>query len=278
MASSLTAVSLICLQLSTTSAIVGFTSQCSPLRPVVLLVTALAAKAQLSRIDDVYYPVARAFLGSASIFLVVLYVDAALLSRWTYEAQGPTSSLGGLNPGDSSKQPTSSKCGLPNEETSPSPDTLNSFVSRLRFGFSVSLQSRFPGTRWPVKNIPQFSRRHPEFIPTRTEFLMKSVLKCWLYVFILRLSTRLGNPEDSAIIFSSDRIIFFRRLNDISAEETGSRVLGTLGYWTVQYFVIELLYSILAISAVSLHITGVTVWPPAFGSVDEAWSLRQFWG
>ena len=104
------------------------------------------------------------------------------------------------------------------------------------------------------------------------------MLKCCLYIFILRESGKLSNPKENSILFFSSQVPFFRRLSDVSASEMKTRFLGVLGYWTFQYMVIDVLNAMLAVSTVALRLTSVDVWPPFFGSVDEAWSLRQFWG
>lgn len=265
---------LVGLQLFTTSIIVGFTHSTSLFRLVALFTSLVSATSQLILIYKVQHPVARAFLGSASIFLVVLYIDTALLSRWTFEAGCPTSSLGG----QALNKHTRSIYDTCDGGIKLVPRKAPSSSDRLCFGFSVSAQSRFPGTSWAVKNIPRFRRADPSFVPSKAEFLTRNFLKCCVHIFIIRLSTQLGNPSNNPIVFSSDRIAFFRRLNDISVDELISRFLGTLGYWTIQYLIIDLLYSLLAIAAISLNITEVDTWPPVFGHVDEAWSLRQFWG
>ena len=274
MSAPIVASGLIGLQLATTSTVIAFTSQHSLLRPSALPLVLLSVYAQLSCLEQIQYPVGRAFLGAASVFLVILYIDLALLSQWTYDAKGPTSSMGGLSPVDSNS--SKPKWDISNRKSSLG--TIKAILDRLRFGFDISLQSRFPGTKWPVKNIPPFSRRDPGYIPSKAEFLLRSLLKCLIYVLILHLSSHLGNPDENPILFSSDRIPFFRRLRNVSASEMSTRILGVLGYWTVQYMVIEVLYSVLAILAIALRITDVDVWPPVFGSVDEAWSIRQFWG
>ena len=268
------ALGLVAVQLTTTSMVVGFTNPQSLLRPAALPPMMLYAFSQLSCVQQIQHPAGRAFLGAASVFLVILYIDLALLSRWTFNADGPTSSIGGLTPVDISQSATESN----SSERKSSQGVTQTVLARLRFGFRISLQSRFPGTKWPVKNIPPFSRHGPSHVPTKVDFLVRNALKCSIYILILRLSNRFGSPDQNPVLFSQNQIPFFTRLRDVSASEVGTRFLSVMGYWTVQYMVIQVLYSILAILAVTLRITDVKVWPPVFGSVGDAWSIRQFWG
>lgn len=269
MSQPMVAVGLIGLQLTTTSLVVGFAKRDSPLRLGAIVAMLLAAYSQLSH-PRVQHPIARPFLGAASVFLVIMYIDAALLSRWTFDAGRPTSSLGGLDPSLGRHDSTSAG------STSTSGPSRRA-VARLRFGFDVALQSRFPGTPWAAKNTPGFARSR---VPSRAWFLARNVLECALCIFLLRLSSSLGDPSQSAVLFSSARIPLAGNiiildpsaspLSWIDLEQLGTRLLGVLGYWTVQYLIINLLYGSLATLAVALHITGVDVWPPVFGRLDES--------
>lgn len=253
---------IVVLQFSTTAVIVGFANQRSLFRAAFLGPMIIATCYHFSTLERIQNSISKGFFGAASIFSVFLYLDAALLSRWTF--QGPTSPLGGLRRVNSQGKP-------PNTQTS-------SFSSRLRFGYWVSLQSRFPGTEWAVKNIPSFSKSNPAYVPSRSAFLLRNTLKCLIFGFILRATNDLGNPQDNPTLFSSARIPLLTRLGDVTMSEFETRILGVLGYWVVEYLFIDVLYSILACVTVALHITDVEAWPPVFGSVLDACSIRQFWG
>ncbi|KAK4151731.1 membrane bound O-acyl transferase family-domain-containing protein [Chaetomidium leptoderma] len=271
-----TSLALILFQLTTTASVVGFTSHRQSLvRSAALLPLVLLAYHQVFSVSEhIRNPVFRAFLGAASIFLVILYIDAALLSRWAFETQGPTSSLGGLAPRriESCDQRKDARV-----------TSQASFRKRLRFGFSIALQSRFPATPWAVPDLPPFSRHDPKYVPTRSSFLLRTTLKCVVYIFLLRTISGLGNPDENPVLFASDRAPLFRRLyyrgrGSITASELGTRAAAVLGYWTVQYVVIDLLYGLLALVAVGLGVTEVRGWVPAFGSVADARGVRLFWG
>lgn len=240
----------------------------------------LAVYSQLSR-PRVHHPIARPFLGAASVFLVILYIDAAVLSRWTFETKSPTSPLGGLDP--RIRDPDQNKDANTSIGTKSTSTQSERFAERLVFGFKIALQSRFPRTVWAAESTPDFPQA---IVPSRASFLTRNVLKCALYIFLLRLGNSLGDPSQNATLFSSTNIplagnIIYPRTSPsiyIDLAQLGSRLLGVLGYWTVQYLIINLLYDILATLSVALHITNVDVWPPVFGRHNQAWSLRQFWG
>lgn len=274
------AVAIVAFQLTTTSTVVGFTEHDSLLRLGAMAPMLLAAYSQLTE-ERVQHPIARPFLGAASVFLVVMYVDAALLSRWAFETKGPTSSLGGLDPAlgrsGQGKVQDSTKGSEITEQRS------KSVVARLRFGFYVALQSRFPCTPWGVKHTQSFLSSE---VPSRVSFITTTLLKITICTLILRMCSSLGDSSQNAVLFSSVKVPLIGNIIDPSAgwsscidwEELHIRLLAVLGYWTVQYLIINLLYDCIAVFSVALHITEVDVWPPVFGRGDEAWSLRQFWG
>lgn len=261
---------LVSLQVITLTFILGFTTHSSLLRPSALPLMIFLNYFQLHYVKNLDYPLYRAFLGATGVYMIIIYIDTILLHRWTFEANGPTSSVGGLDPVeyDISKKTKRDRSGL----------IGGNALKRLRFGLSISLQCRFPATKWPVKNIPPFSKKDPGYVLGRGEFLRRMIIKWSAYVLILDLVSLISDDGDKTFTFSSARIPLLTRLIDVSGEEMNTRIISVLAYWTIQYIVIEVVYGTLAIAAVALGITTVNVWPPVFGSLGDSYSLRQFWG
>ncbi len=267
--SSLIATGLVGLQLTITTLILGFTSRKSTLRPAALPLMVFCTYLQLPFVKQIEYPISRAFLGAGGVYVVILYIDSVLLHKWSFAAKGPTSSMGGLTPVEYRAAGNNKRGG---------PGAISDAVERLRFGLNISLQSRFPATKWPVKNISPFSRKDPGYIPGKGEFLRGMIIKWIFSVLILDLGGLFNNDGGNAITFSSERIPFFTRIAGVSGEEMMARILGIIAYWSVQYVIIEVVYGTLAMTAVALDITAVNTWPPVFGPIGESYSLRQFWG
>lgn len=266
---SLIATGLVGLQVTILTLILGFTARSSLLRPGALPLMIFLTYFQLPYVKNLDHPLYRAFLGATGVYVVIIYIDTVLLHRWTFEADGPTSSLGGLSPveTEASKKRQRERSGV-----------IGDAMKRLRFGLGITLQCRFPATKWPVKNIPPFSRKNPGYIPGRDKFLRDMIIKWGAYVLILDLVSLISNDGDKSLIFSSTRIPFFTRLVDMSGEEISMRIISVIAYWTIQYIVIEVTSGTFAIGAVALGITAVNVWPPVFGFLGDSYSLRQFWG
>lgn len=62
------------------------------------------------------------------------------------------------------------------------------------------------------------------------------------------------------------------------AEAVLNRVLATAAFWTTVSLCLSLLYDVLALTQVTLFLSEPADWPPLFGRLADAWSVRQFWG
>lgn len=274
MSSLSSAVTILTLQLWTMSIILGFTHAGANIRQVALAIIALCPVVQFKYLDGIEHPVLRAFIGAACIFVVVLYTDAVLIHKWEYEAQGPTSGAGGLIPVIPIHKSVASKGGSRGGGWSPA------VLPRLEFGIRLSLTSRFPATRWAVKNIPAFSGKDPTYIPSQWVFICTATTKLFLCILLIALLDFMpkSSTEEKTNLFSSQKIPFFTRLVDVSDTEILIRLASVLGYWFVQYLVIQAAYYTLALPSVILGLTESKEWPPVFGSVGDSYSIRNFWG
>lgn len=264
--------SLVGLQISITTYVLGFTPQDSFLRSSGLLLMIYIAYLQAPYIIHLDNPIARGFLANAPFVLTILYIDKVLLHRWTFAVKGPTSSIGGLSPAE--YDPAQGKKVKPDANLRNHDDTLQ----RLQFGLDLSLQSRFPGTRWPVKNIPSFHRGIPAYIPSKAEFLRAKIASWILYLLVLDLAGLFNKGRNNDVTFASGSIPLYSRLASISGEEAMTRILVVISFWIFQYIVIEIVYGAFAIMAVASGVSTVETWPPMFGFVGDSYSLRQFWG
>jgi hypothetical protein len=260
-------IGLLGLELLLTSTAVAFISQGSLIRlaflPAMVLATyrvmVICSSGQLES------PIARAVLGSGSVYRIIHYIGIVLLNGWTFE--GPASSLGGL-------VPTTESCEIK------APWTWKSIGERLRYGVRVSTTTRFSTTRWSVRYIPPFNSAKPGYVPTRSEFLWRSLIRVGILGCFLGLTGKFAQEfwKENAIIFSAARVPIFSRIAKVTLVELGTRAVGVLAYWTMQYLSLSLIYGFLSIVAVAVGLSNVEEWPPVFGSVDEAWSIAQFWG
>ena len=246
------------------SYVLAFTPRDDILRPALFpIICLLSYLVSTSDLDE--WPTSiLLWIGVFGSSVVSRYLDSALLSRWEYEAGGPTSSLGGLQPADESGRSVADRKGC--------------FCKRLRFGLGEIFTFRYVGTPWQVKGVSPFSREDPRFVPSKGSFLLATAGKLVLCLLALDLSGLGKEPEKNAVVFASSKVPVFSRLSEVTGEEVFTRILATPAFLTIIYFSAQAGYFALSLLSVLLGIQEVGENPPMFGSFTESWSLRQFWG
>ena len=266
-------------EIGTSILVVGFTSPSSILRVASLPFTAacLWYVVQKSINHMVRSPWA-ALLGGYAVSFFFQYVDIALLSRWSFDTEGPT-----YAPAKSSSTTTSSSFtaqhAIPSTRGSPG-QTRGGEVSslqRIMSATSILLNFRLVGTPHQVKNIPPFSTRNPSYIPSQGEFLKQTATTAVISYLILDAITSGANPDMAAKYFSTRNILLLSRLSDISSTELGMRLSATVGLGISMNCVQRGIYSIAASVCVASGISKPASWPPFYGPVIEAYSMRRFW-
>lgn len=256
----------LCILISTS--IIGFTPRTSLFRPAGILPELYCILLTLKYVKET--PLDSIFLsilaqgGTPLIFLT--YIDTALLSKWTFEAQGPTSSLGGQTV-------------LRLEGKDGSKDIHKTVWKRLNFGFKQCFRARSAGSPWEVNNVPPFFRDCPGLIPTRRQFLYITGRKILINLLLLDafgIASRY-NGENTAS-FDAARIPFFSRLGDVTIEEFVTRMVSVVMFWVVGGTFLQAYYDCVAFVIIGLGLGRTAHWPPFFGHFTQLWSLRQFWG
>ncbi|EXM14185.1 hypothetical protein FOTG_17411 [Fusarium oxysporum f. sp. vasinfectum 25433] len=264
-------ISLLGIELLLTSTAVAFSNEDSLIRlgflPLMGIATykimIICANGQLES------PIAHAVLGSGSVYRIIHYVAIVLLDRWSFEAKGPTSSLGGLEP--------ASDMAREDLEFSWS---LKDLEERIRFGIRVSTTTRFSTTKWSIKYVPQFDDNKPGLVPARLEFLWRTFIRVGSLGCCLGLLGTFAQNfwKHNASMFSQEYVPVYSRLQEVTLAELSIRIAGVLSYWVMQYLSLSLMYGFLSFLAVLVHLSDVEEWPPVFGPINETWSIARFWG
>ena len=148
------------------------------------------------------------------------------------------------------------------------------FVDRLNFGIKAA--STFRWSKSHGTPSPRTLQPHKPVSERRT-FMLHAVTKIFCCYLILDLMS-LGIDEDvNAIRFSPTRITFFTRLNKAPIMESFLRLFATIGFGFGVYCTQTMGQNLLAIVAVSQGMSEPEEFPPGFGSLTEAHTLRRFW-
>ena len=258
-------IGLLFFQISLNAFAIGFTSPSSLLRlfvfPVILICLQQTLPICLEATGRVLWA---ALLGAHSITFVFQYVDTALLSRWSPEAGGPTKGKGRQRMLDQSE-------GLNQQETE------IPFGRRLSFGYYAAVSTRNIGTSFEVPGVPRFSAKDPSYVPSKSTFLRQKALLLLSCYLVLDAFNFLSQPGQNQLLYNDSEVSLALAKNR-SAERIIVRSASTLGFWVSLYCIIQLYMGSVAVLSVGLGLSDVRSWRPGFGPVNEAYTVRRFWG
>ncbi|KAF4633488.1 hypothetical protein G7Y89_g4630 [Cudoniella acicularis] len=260
----------------TVAVTIGDTSATSSLRlPIFILLLSITATIASTTASQVTRSIYAVFLVSNALGLCLQYLDVALLSRWSFEARGPTAAWGGLTPvqllpRSKSKWPAAQK-------------------SRFAFAFYASEASRLPNSPWEVNHVPYFRASAPEWTPSRMAFLRGHLMRLVIAILVLNgldLLSDVALPPGSPVMenengtdeVSRGFIALFAGYHDLTVKKTVEKIVTTILIRIAMYEILDGLYSLLAFASVATRISEPRDWRPMFGSLFESWSVRQFWG
>ena len=204
-----------------------------------------------------------ALLGAHSLSFLLQYIDTALLSKWSAKTNGPSVSA------------TNS----PEVKENHPRITANrtTIWGRVRFGYHAAVTTRNVGTPFEIREIPRFSQENPNYVPSKSRFLGQKailLLSCYLTLDLLTFASQ---PKQNPIRYHYGRISW-RKSENLSVEQLIVRSTSTLGFWISLYCVIQAYMGAVAFVSVALGLSEAKYWPPGFGSLDEAYTIRRFWG
>ncbi|KAF2117132.1 membrane bound O-acyl transferase family-domain-containing protein [Lophiotrema nucula] len=250
---------LLLFELIATSVIIGLTPSNSWARQAILPVLLSCTYLIVQSSSQYMRPRWASLLGGFSFTLVLQYIDLALLSHWNYEDRGP--------PIQNTFRPEAA--GTP---------SLQPLWERFAFGWNAMWSFRHVNSPHEVKNVPPFSTNDPNYVPSKRRFvLQQSAAALGCYIMLDLLGAR-KPPANSAEIFNPDLIPMISRIGEVSAAELKLRALTIAGFGLTFYCVIQGFQSLAAGFAVGSGLSDAANWRPAFGSLSESYSLKNFWG
>lgn len=199
------------------------------------------------------------------------YVESALIVKWSFETQSPTSWAGPpVSAGNCSNR---SECAITTQTQG------GTLWERFRFGYVILTSYRNVGTPYMVKRTPEFSTKDPNYIPSRGAFLFRKATRIIVAFLVLQLVRQAAQRlEYSEVVFSAEAVPIFRGNGEnLTMEKIIFRSVHVLGFWLVMYVDINGALSLFNFLNVALGIEDVRAFRPVFGPIREAYSVRQFW-
>ncbi|PLB43282.1 hypothetical protein P170DRAFT_459746 [Aspergillus steynii IBT 23096] len=247
---SLNPVSSIVLQTAVVVTTLGFTPAQSSLRPGALVLVALCTAHCISTALEYFVRTPWASLaGGYSVMLLLHYVDIGLLTRWEF--------------------PVSKKSDTPGASPRETPTT--SWAARLGFGIWAASNARCIGTPEQVRHVPEAATLD------RVAFLRRSAGFILLSYLSLDVLGSMGDPEVSSSFLVPSRVPFFRRLPGITAEEIVVRIFSGLAAGIGLLSSQGGFYHLFAFTSIFMKWSKPEDWPPFYGSLADAYSLRSLW-
>lgn len=262
------------LQKTLSASVIGFTSPDSLLRPGLLAVQLMLASlvCRSAALDGINSNIRVCVM--AGIFMEpIVFLDQAVLSRWTFEARGPTSFFPSKKTSTGSRKTAVGR--VQKDDISLGSDSA---WMRYLFGLATSTNWRLLNTPWEVNGCPQFSAADKAYVPSRPRFLVKATavfLACYYFMDFLIVAGGQNPPNISA--FMPDKVPVFTGLGEITAEEVITRLAASIMHFVGTYCVVQSFYYATAVPCVALG-SQVRDWRPAFGSLSELYTVRKFWG
>lgn len=253
-------------QLFISSATVGLTKPTSLIRPVVLPFVTACVYHIVSTVHLHARSRWASIFGATSFAFLLQYIDLAFLSRWNYVDHGTTSVT--------AKEPSHENRSVSGER----PDDFPTIWKRFSFGWSSMWAFRHLNTKNETKNVLTFSTDDPEYIPTRWHFILKRTLMAVACYVVLDLAGARPPPKNKGSLFNPAIVPVFRRLGSITYGELKLRILSTTSFWVTLYSLLQGGQAAASAIAIGFGLSNVIDWRPAFGSLSDAYTLRNFWG
>jgi hypothetical protein len=160
---------------------------------------------------------------------------------------------------------------------SASPTNSSGFLSALFLTFNV----RGIRTPWQARNVPPFPDFYPKVhAPRRGVFLLRQAAICtWMYVsldFYKSISSPYLEDEywkERLFPIGAEHVYL-----DATPEQWFIRVAYPILFFAVSRIGIDVPQRFLSIVLVGIGIYSPSDFPPLFGSVWDAYSIRKFWG
>ncbi|KAI1212104.1 membrane bound O-acyl transferase family-domain-containing protein [Annulohypoxylon truncatum] len=228
-----------------TVSILGFTPTSSLLRIACLpILGSLTWHCLLTCPDYIARSSWASAVGGYTLSLFFHYLDVAVLSRWSSENRGKSTT----------------------------PGAFSEVAYRMKFGFSTLFSWRFINTPDQVRNIPPLKE---ELRSSKARFLGNTaaiIIVCYLLLDAMDASSDTV-PE----FYSIDKISMLARIQDVSLEELIMRFFAAVGLGVGLVSFQRGVYSIAAFFCVAIGLSSPADWPPYNGSVLKISSLRYFW-
>ena len=160
------------------------------------------------------------------------------------------------------------------------PPPGSNWVGKLMWAVGLECNPRGIGTPWQIRNLPPFDRKNPRYVPSRAGFLVQRIVN-GLLVYAMFKASLAADDIYWAILqegdYSEYKTSIIRRILDVSMREILIRAWLPLHFLFEVYCQHQYWHCLVSVIAVALG-DEPRRWPPLYGDIRDAYSLRRFWG
>ena len=264
-------IAFVVLEVCLTASCIGFTSNYSHLRLAGLPLVAACTWTVLSTCRNQIFRIfwVTVIAGNAPTYLL-RYLDLVLLDKWDFGTRGPTRA-------ESSHENAIKRLAESRKDVHILDRQSNAW-ERMRFGFNVTLSPRQVNTPFQVKNVPPWSCQDRSYVPSRASFLRRTAMRTAMCYLLVDLCSLGADPENNAALFSATKVPLLTRLGQVDSQELVVRIFASLMLWLNVVCIFYIFHGLVVFVAVASGISKVKDWPPPFGSLSDAYTVRKFWG
>ncbi|KAJ5247958.1 hypothetical protein N7524_011918 [Penicillium chrysogenum] len=157
--------------------------------------------------------------------------------------------------------------------------TIRNFGSKLIAAFRLLAQTRAVNTQWQVKNMPSHPRyylRRGMRVPTRGRFLLRQLAIVAWQCLVLDIVQTVSLQQAAERGLQEPASLEIEWI--VPVGQWAERIVTHLSIWfVVNRLISDLAYRVLSIFFVGIGSDSPADWPPAFGRMADAFTLRNFW-
>lgn len=161
------------------------------------------------------------------------------------------------------------------------PGRTKTLTGSMYYSFELLCQNRGVGTPRQVKGIPSYpayyrdTKKGGATLVPRCAFLLRQfVILAWQYALcdIIQFAGHQQAARPTAVVFPEPEW-------NVPLDEWIKRcITHSISWFLITRIFIDSRYRLVSIVTVGLGMNSPSDWPPLFGRIADAYTLRQFWG
>ncbi|PQE23046.1 hypothetical protein CJF32_00004434 [Rutstroemia sp. NJR-2017a WRK4] len=255
-------------QLSISSITIGFTPAYSFIRPAAFPLVSACVYSILNGAKTQMRPRWASLLGGASFMFLLQYLDLGLVRQWNWRDRGPAST----------EDLNTTKKHAEEGRAHVSQAKEHDVWAKLRWAWSSMLALRHVNTKYEARNVPVFKASDPTFVPSKPAFLVRESIIALICYLLLDLMAQRPPSPNAPQLFDEALIPVFRRLGDVTLPQLWLRALSLAGFAVTFWALIRGYAAAAGALTVALDVNEPRDWRPPFGSLFQAYSVKNLWG